>query len=309
MTNSNRRTIKIPSKGEELDAWVYPAAGVQEGQKAPAILMAHGLGGIKLMRLDAFSEKFSQAGFVTIAFDYRFFGDSSGEPRGLIDITKQQEDWDSAFDYVRTQMLEVDPDRIGLFGTSFSGGHVIQQAAKHGNQVKATVSQCPFTDGLASALQVKLSTIPTLFFRGIRDQVFRSNTNPVRIPLVAEPGNAALLASHDTVSGYMALLPPGVTKLDVEEVPARAALWIPLARPGTYAKQVQSPIFFAVCTKDSVAPAKQTIGFAKQAPKGTIKEYDVGHFDIYVGEPFEKATKDYIDFYKASFDAAITSKL
>lgn len=309
MTTSNRRTIKIASHGEELDAWVYAAKGVSKGSRSPAILMAHGLGGVKIMRLDAFCERFSQAGFVTIAFDYRYFGESSGEPRGLIDIQKQQEDWDCAFEYVQTQMLEVDPDRIGLFGTSFSGGHVIQQAAKHGNKVKATVSQCPFTDGLASALQVKPSTIPTLFFRGIRDQIFRSNINPIRIPLVGEPGNAALLASHDSISGYMALLPPGVTKLEVEEVPARAALWIPLARPGSFAKQVRSPIFFAVCTKDSVAPAKQTIAFAKQAPRATIKQYDVGHFEIYVGEPFERATKDYIDFYRSSFNSAITSKL
>lgn len=101
--------------------------------------------------------------------------------------------------------------------------------------------------------------------------------------------------------GYQALLPPGMTNLEVEAVPARAALWIPLARPGAYASQVKTPIFFAICAKDTVAPPGPTLKFAKQAPKGTPKSYDdLGHFDIYVGEPFERATKDYVEFYKAN---------
>lgn len=186
---SNRRTVKIASHGELLDAWVYPAAGVRAGTKAPAILMAHGLGGIKVMRLDAFCEKFSAAGYTAIAFDYRYFGDSTGQPRGLIDIEQQQQDWDAALEYV-TKMEEVDAERIGLFGTSFSGGHVIQLAAKHGLRIKATVSQCPFTDGLASALQIGVRNVPMLLYLGLKDLLFSSRDNPTRVNLVAEPGHS-----------------------------------------------------------------------------------------------------------------------
>lgn len=89
-----------------------------------------------------------------------------------------------------------------------------------------------------------------------------------------------------------------MSKLDVEAVPARLVLSLPLDRPGAYASQVKTPILFGICKKDSVAPAPPTLKYAKKAPKGTIKEYDAGHFDVYVGDSFERVIQDYLDFYK-----------
>ncbi len=80
------------------------------------------------------------------------------------------------------------------------------------------------------------------------------------------------------------------------EVGARFIPQILLDYPGAAAASVQAPIFFAVCQRDSCAPVKQTLAYARQAPKGTIKEYDCGHFDIYLGEWFDRASKDYVQF-------------
>lgn len=78
---------------------------------------------------------------------------------------------------------------------------------------------------------------------------------------------------------------------------ARLVPHLAFNEPGRSAKHVQAPIFFAVCEKDTCAPAKTTLHYAKQAPNPTIKEYaDLGHFDIYVGEAFEEASKDYVGF-------------
>lgn len=91
--------------------------------------MAHGLGGVRQMRLDTFAERFSAAGYRCLVFDYRHFGASAGEPRQLLSVRRQLEDWRCAIAYAR-QLDGVDPERIILWGTSFSGGHVIRIASR-----------------------------------------------------------------------------------------------------------------------------------------------------------------------------------
>ena len=82
----------------------------------PLLVMAHGLGAVRTMRLDAYAERFSAAGYACLVFDYRNFGDSEGEPRQLLDIRMQLQDWTAAVAYART-LPGIDPDRIGLWGT------------------------------------------------------------------------------------------------------------------------------------------------------------------------------------------------
>ncbi|WFD00407.1 hypothetical protein MYAM1_003156 [Malassezia yamatoensis] len=296
-----REDIQIASHGEILDAWVYPAVGAKAGARSPAIVLAHGLGGTKEMRLDAFSERFSAAGFVCVVFDYRYWGKSTGQPRGLIDVDSQLADWNTVIDFV-AKLPQVDPERMGIFGSSFSGGHVIRLAATN-PKVKATVSQCPFTHGLSSAQTVGLLPLPKLAFLAIWDMFFSSQENPVRVPLLGKPGDAALLNTEDSLSGIQQLLPANKV-LEMESIPARLILHFPFLYPGSYAKQVRTPIYFAVCGKDSVAPPGPTLKYAKQAPKGTVHVYaEDGHFDIYVGQSFERAVKDYIDFFQTNLAA------
>ncbi len=75
-------------------------------------------------------------------------------------------------------------------------------------------------------------------------------------------------------------------------------LRIPLRRPGRYAKRVQCPILFCVSESDTVAPAKATLRHARLAPNGQIRRYPAGHFDIYVGAPFERVISDQIAFLR-----------
>ena len=294
-----REDIQIPSEGEILDAWLYPAAGATAGKPSPSIVLDHGLGGVKEMRLDAYCEHFSQAGFVCVAFDYRYWGKSTGEPRGLIDVELQIEDWNNVINYV-SKLPQVDAQRIGVFGSSFGGGHVIRLAATN-PLVRATVSQCPFTDGLASARTVGLLPLPKLALLSLWDTFFSSKNEPVRVPLLGKPGEAALLNTPDCVAGCRSLLPPGVDKLDIEAIPARLVLHFPFLYPGTYARRVPTPILFAICGSDSVAPPGPTLSYARQAPKGVIQMYSgVGHFDIYTGKAFEQAVTNYTAFYRAN---------
>lgn len=295
---SVREDIKITSHGEQLAAWVYPATGASPEKKSPAIVMGHGLGCVKEMRLDAYCERFSKAGCVCVAFDYRYFGGSTGNPRGLLDVSCQLEDWDVVIDFT-SKLTQVDHLRIGIFGTSFSGGHAIHLAATN-PMVKAAVSQCPFTDGIASCFTVGLWNLPKMSFLALYDAFFGTTDYPIRVPLVAKDRNIAMMNAHDAHDGYLALLPPG-TKLDIDAIPARLLLHFPFLFPGAYPKKTRIPILFAICGKDTVAPPGPTLRYAKQAPKGVIKMHpDEGHFDIYIGENFERAVAEYLEFYQAN---------
>jgi len=295
-----RTNIRIPFMGEEMAGWLYPSPKYSASNKGPAMLLAHGLGATKELKLDVFADEYNQMGYTCVVFDYRCNGESTGLPRALIDFAEQQKDWHAAIEWTRNLEM-VDPERVGIFGTSFAGGHVIQVAA-HDHRLKAVISQCPFTDGLSSAFTTGVTTLPSLLALGIRDTLFGTDKEPVTVRLVGSPGEASLMNAPDVMEGFPPLIPEGFTPQ--EFVPARIVVKMPTLRPGTYASKIECPIFFAVCGKDTVAPAQTTISHAKKAPKGTIKVYeDMGHFDIYIGEKHERAFKDYSEFLNTHMPA------
>ena len=90
--------------------------------------MAHGFSAVKEMYLDSYAEVFAAAGFNALVFDNRNFGASDGEPRQEIDPWAQIRDYRHAITYATT-LPEVDANRIGVWGSSYSGGHVLVVAA------------------------------------------------------------------------------------------------------------------------------------------------------------------------------------
>ncbi len=95
------------------------------------MVLAHGFGALKEGGPIRTAERFAAEGFAGLAFDYRYFGESGGEPRQLLDVKRQLEDWRAAIAFART-LDGVDGERIGLWGSSYSGGHVMALAADDG---------------------------------------------------------------------------------------------------------------------------------------------------------------------------------
>jgi pimeloyl-ACP methyl ester carboxylesterase len=191
-------------------------------------------------------------------------------------------------------ILAVDGTRIAVWGSSFGGGHSIIIAARH-PELRAAVAQCPFTDGLASALALgpteSLKALPTVA-KDVASMIGRRT--PTMIPLAGPSGSVALMNAPDALPGYEALLPPDTTFR--HEVAARVAPTIVAYRPGRAAKKIKFPILFCVSNTDTVMPPAQTLRYARTAPRGEIKRYDAGHFDFYLGEPFEALVRDQIEF-------------
>ena len=102
----------------------------------------------------------------------------------------------------------------------------------------------------------------------------------------------------DVYRGYTRLVPHG--KALINEVAARFGLKVFTYRPGRLAAKVPCPILFCVCQTDSVAPAAATCRHAAKAPHGEVKLYPVGHFDIYVGDAFERVVTDQLEFLEES---------
>ncbi|MDT5350967.1 MAG: hypothetical protein QOH91_4254 [Mycobacterium sp.] len=290
---AQREDVQFTSGGYRISAWLYRPASDGDDGGAPLLVMAHGLGAVRTMRLDAYAERFSAAGYACLVFDYRNFGDSEGQPRQLLDVRMQLADWAAAVAYART-LKGIDHDRIGLWGTSFGGGHVIASAARL-RGIAAAVAQCPFTDGIASIGAVNPLTAARVTARAVRDIVgARLGKSPVMIATAGKPGEVALMTAPDAYSGYLRLVPDGVELPN--EVAARIGMKILVYRPGRSAAKIACPILFCVCETDSVAPAGPTLRWAAKAPRGEVKTYPEGHFAIYVDDAFERVVTDQLAF-------------
>ncbi|OZC59797.1 alpha/beta hydrolase [Rhodococcus sp. 06-621-2] len=287
-----RRDVAFTSLGDMCRARLY-TPDVPDGVDTPLVVLGHGMGATHEYGLEPFADRFAAAGIAALAFTYRHFGTSGGQPRQLLDIGHQLDDWKAALAYVRG-LDGVDSDRIAVWGTSLGAGHVLTTAADDG-KVAAVVCQCPFTDGLASLKVAQPRSVAKLLGPALRDEVARlRNRPPVLVPLVGPPGTAAMMTAPDSDSGYRALIP---SDSGFEfGVAARIINRIGMYRPGRAASRVGAPTLFCLCDDDTVAPAEASLQYAKTAPRGEIKQYPIRHFDIYLGEPFEVAVADQTEF-------------
>ena len=290
-----RTEVFFDSNGDRIAAWLYtPSGGAASESGLAGVVMAPGFGGTREGVLEAYAERFAESSMAVLLFDYRHFGASGGEPRQLLDVGRQLEDWRTAVAWMRSRP-EVDETRVALWGSSFSGGHVQALGAEYGTggSVAAIVSQVPFCDGRAAAGDdVRQSA--RLIRQALKDVWHaRRGRSPVYIPLVGEPGDLAVMTSPDAI-GSLELNPEGSNWEN--RVAARAILQIPTYRPGRKAGQIGVPILYSAAELDLVTPPGPIYQVARSAPDSVLKRYPIQHFEIYTGEAFETAVTDQIQF-------------
>ena len=258
----------------------------------PAVVLAHGFGGVKEARLETYAEPFVAAGFVAVVFDYRHFGGSSGEPRQLLSVRRQLEDWRAAVSFTR-DLPAVDAERVALWGTSFAGGHVVVTAARD-PRIAAVVAQVPFADGLRTALVLPPRSALKVTGAGIGDLLHSTvGGAPVCIPLVGPPGSLAAMATPQAVDGYPRLM----ESLEVrDDVLARIGLRIPTFRPIRYARDVRCPLLVQAGDHDDLTTAAAAEAMARRAPRGRFSSFPTGHFGLYFAPWFERAVEEQVGF-------------
>jgi pimeloyl-ACP methyl ester carboxylesterase len=239
-----------------------------------------------------------------LLFDYRGFGDSSGEPRQLAWPTRHREDYRAAVEFVRA-VDGVDPERIALWGTSWSGGHVVYVAADD-PRIAAVISQTADLDGVRTLMRIGEYAGRLQKFRltmiGLRDTIGSlRGGDPLMIPTVGPPGELAAMSSEEAEPGMRAIAGPSWRN----EVTARAAIAEWTNRAITRMEDLRCPLLVQIADRDTVAPASAARAAAWRA-KGRVevREYPCAHFDMYVGEWRERAIRDQLHFLRRHLGAA-----
>ncbi|BBK43426.1 alpha/beta hydrolase [Allostella vacuolata] len=278
------------SGGERCDAWLYLPDGPGPH---PCIVFAHGIGAIRQVRVGAYAERFAAAGYAVLAFDYRKWGTSQGAPRFLCDIRGQHADIHAAIDHARGHAA-IDPARIVLFGTSFGGGHAIVVGSER-PELAAVIAQCAVVDGLAAAVKAPPVLALRWMLAGLADQLRALfGGTPYRIKLAGEPGELALMTAPGAEAGYRAMIDGPSPWQNL--IGARFILRIPFYRPIRRARRVRPPLLMVVTDRDEICPPSAIARVARLAPRGEAVHFDAGHFEIYFGDFFERATAAMLAF-------------
>jgi dienelactone hydrolase len=262
--------------------------------------MAHGFGSVAALCLPAYAERFAAAGYVVVLFDYRYFGDSEGQPRQLLDIAAQLDDWRAALAWART-LDRVDPERVIAWGTSLAGGHVITLAGS-GEKLAAIIAQVPHVSGIAAVRSTGLRHALRITPAALQD-AWRAlcNRPPRYLDSVGAPGTLAVLAAPDALSAVERMaaasgLQPGGVPITVA---ARIILRIGLYSPMRHATNVRCPALVQVATQDRIAPAAPAQKAAARMPNAKTQSYRCDHFDPYVEPLFDTVVSHQLNFLRS----------
>jgi fermentation-respiration switch protein FrsA (DUF1100 family) len=278
----SRRDIEFNAEGVVLRGWFYRAEGPVE--RAPTVVMAHGFSAVKEMYLDTFAEVFVAAGLNALVFDNRGFGASDGAPRQEIDPWQQVRDYRHAITYAGT-LDEVDATRIGVWGTSYSGGHVLVVGGID-RRVKAVAAQVPLVSGSANIAEL----VRADFRAGFRDMFDADRAArfagdpPAMVPVVDEdPLAPSALPTPDSWTWFTETSKTRAPSWR-NEVTLRTVEMLGEYEPGAYIGRISpTPLLMVVAREDHLTPAHLAIDAYERArePKRLVI-LPGGHFDAYV---------------------------
>jgi hypothetical protein len=288
-----REDVTFISEGLSCKGWLYRPK--EHSGKRPTIVMAHGFSAVKEMYLPNFAERFAEAGFIVLVFDYRFIGESEGEPRQQVIPAEQIKDYRNAITWV-SQQEQVDAERIGIWGSSYSGGHVLSIAARD-RRVKAVVSQAPCVDGFKNAQLLSVASReqqdPTVEVQLPRLSGFtqvlqnyrqaRYDGAPIEyMPVVAPEGEKSALPTPDSFDWFTragaTIAPNWVNQVTMETMEAYLDYY-----PTDLIDRISpTPLLMIVAENDEITPTELAVAAyerAKQPKK--LEMISGGHFSAY----------------------------
>lgn len=262
-----RYDIAFPSDGLILRGWFFIPSGDTPASGWPAVVAAEGFAGVKEIALDMIGRAYADAGIATIAFDYPYFGASDGQPRQLIDPEAQVRAYRNAIAYAASRP-DIDGSRIGAWGASFAGGHVLRLAATPSG-LKAVVAVVPHMHaGVAGRLPAAL-----------RHPLALLNT---RYPVVSRDQSRPAIMQDE--SGYRFLIedvarrvPTWRNWIDIRSIP-KIAQYVPVDDDAV----PEIPIRYIVASGDVItSPIVVRSLAATTTVENDLIELPGAHFDIY----------------------------
>lgn len=291
-----RHSVEFPSEGHILRGWLYQPSTDQE--KLPVIVMAHGLTAVKEQYLDRYADLFAQAGFGVLVYDHANFGASDGLPRQEADPVLQRRGYRDAISFVQT-VPWLDPDRIGIWGTSFSGGHVLEVAAVD-RRVKCVVAQVPTISGYQTALRhARAGVVQSVLARFAADRAARFRGQPpASLPAVSDDPSVACAMfgkdSHAFFSETSKFAPNWRNEITLRSVE--------MARenePGVHIARISpTPLLMIVAQQDVLTATELCLEAYERAlqPKKLLM-VPGGHFDPYIAQ-FKRTSQAACDWFQ-----------
>jgi uncharacterized protein len=287
--------------GVRLRGWLYLPDGAGPH---PAVVMAHGFSATRHMGLAGFADVFCAAGFAVLVYDHRCLGDSDGEPRQEINPWAQARDYRYASTWLAGQST-IDPERIGIWGSSFSAGEVLVVGAVD-PRVKVVIANVPFAgtsteiplDGRAERFALMKAALENESGAGPADSTDPPPIGPmqVMVPTGGDPDSRAFLPQPESTEWFEAVGGAGsgwqntFTLGGFRSQPAfDPAVAVPFIAP--------RPLLMVVASGDRVAPAENALASYSIAgePK-QLELIDGHHFVPYAGEAFDHAVGVMRDF-------------
>lgn len=286
--------IEFDAEGVTLRGRFYPALGGAPG--APCVVMAHGWAATMTQFIDDFAAAFADAGLAVVLFDHRGWGRSdgaAGKPRHEVDPWEQVRDYQHAISYAQNRR-EVDARRIGVWGSSFSGGHAYVVGAID-RRVRAVVGQVPFISGSAqfeAIVRVDMLAESQEAFAADRRARARGEA-PAMVPMVGtDPALHAALPTHRAYEFFLG--PDGAAQRDPDwpnEITLRSIEYMSGYEPGWYVPRISpTPLLMVVAPDDGLAPARWALAAYETAlPPKKLALIPGDHFDAYRGAAAEIA--------------------
>jgi len=268
--------------GVTLRGWLYLPDQVRG--RAPTIVMAHGFSALKENYLDKYAEVYAATGLAALVFDNRNFGTSDGEPRQHIDPWRQVADYRDAITYAST-LPEVDETRIGIWGSSYSGAHVLVVGALD-RRVKCVASQVPLISGHRNARRlIRADLVTAVQGMFVEDRKARYAGKPhAMIPVVSnDPNVACALPTPDSYEWFTE-----TAKLRApawrNEVTLQSVELFTEYEPGAYIEYISpTPLLMVVAAGDHLTVADEAIAaYGRALEPKKLALLRGGHFDAYV---------------------------
>lgn len=283
------RNVEFYSEGSNVKGILYQPENDKE--KKPAIVLCHGFAGVKELLLPGYAEEFSRRGFVALTFDYRGFGESEGE-RGKLSPYAQVTDIRNALTYIQS-LPEVDPEQLGLWGTSFGGANAITAAA-HDKRVKGLCVQLTFGDGkrvitgnLTGEEKEKLeSMLNKIWTRAV------TRNQSMQVPI------NKILTDEQSIEFY------NKTVADFPEfnikIPFLTIKETIEYQPEKYLDSLHIPIQIIAAENDKVNPGEESRILYEKAnnPKELIMIEGATHYELYEGEKFKEVVNKQIEWFR-----------
>jgi dienelactone hydrolase len=283
MTQPQREDVEFTSNGATLRGWLYPAA---TAAPAAAVVMTHGLSGVKEMFLDDYAAAFAAAGFTTLAFDNFGFGASDGEPRQSPAPDLLLQGYRDGVAWI-ARRPGVDASRIGLWGSSLSGGIVISLAAETIG-IACAVAQVPnFGDGGAA--------VPAGLIEEFGRIAERADVDAT-VPAVTDSADGVGVMYEDGAHEWFTRVAAERAPSWRNELLAAGIAALGAHRPVDDLPKARVPLLLIVAPDDHLTPPGPGQRIAAAAPNVEVVEIPGNHFSAYEAE-FAASSQPAIDWF------------